>query len=340
MNATSNDRRVLAAPGMAGSGWRTLGAMVGAALLSCAAGGPALADDYPDRPIRLLVGYSPGGGIDAVARMLAPRLSAQLKQQVVVENRAGAAGIIAADAVARAAPDGYTLLMGDSSVYIAQHLQPKMTFDAIKDFTPVASLSTMPLVIIANNDFPARTPAEFIAALKAAPGKYSFATSGVSTVHYLAFEMLKAQTGSEVVHIPYRGASQIAPDVISGQVPIGVVSAPVAGAQAKAGALRAIAMMSPSRLPGSDIPALASALPGFAAAPRQYLLAPAGTPATVIDKLDKAVKAALGSAELVQAAAAQGAEPAYASSTQAAAAIAQESSMWARLIRERNIKIE
>ncbi|MBN9369654.1 tripartite tricarboxylate transporter substrate binding protein [Hydrogenophaga sp. YM1] len=294
--------------------------------------------NWPQRPVRLVVGYSAGGGVDAVARLVAPRLSELLGQQVVVDNRTGAAGLIAGDTVARAAPDGYTLMLGDSSLLIAQYLQPKMSFDPVKAFTPVASLFTLPLVIVTANDFPAKTPAEFVSLLKKNPGRYSFATSGVGTVHHLGFEMLKGQTGAYVVHIPYRGAAQIVPDVMSGQVPIGVVSAASAIAQARAGKLRALAVMNPVKLQGGeDIAPLSDALPGFSAVPRLYVLAPAGTPAPIVERLSDSLRKVMDAPDIAQAAAAQGAVPAYMPAGPLAADIARESAAWGKVIREQKI---
>ncbi|MEO7941144.1 MAG: tripartite tricarboxylate transporter substrate-binding protein, partial [Burkholderiaceae bacterium] len=245
----------------------------------------AHAQSFPTKPIRILVGYSPGGGVDTMARLLAPHLSTQLGQQVVVENRAGAAGLIAGDAVAKSAPDGYTLLLGESGLLIAQYLQPSMTFDPIKSFAPVAGLFNSPLMIVASNDVPAKNAKELIALLKANPGKYSYASSGVGTVQHLGFERLKGQTRTFVVHVPYRGASKIVPDVIGGQIPLGVVSATAGLAQSKAGKLHAVAMMSDVNLPGAeDVSPMSSALPGFGVAPRLTLLAPAGTPAPVVER--------------------------------------------------------
>lgn len=302
------------------------------------AGAGAQAQSYPAKPIRLLVGYSAGGGVDTMARVLAPRLSTLLGQQVVVENRAGAAGQIAGDAVAKAAPDGYTLLLGESGLLIAQHLQARMAFDPIKSFTPVAGLFTSPLMIVASNSFPARTPKELVALLKASPGKYSYATSGVGTVQHLGFEMLKGQTGAFVVHIPYRGAAQIVPDVVGGQVPLGVVSATAGLAQSKAGKLRAIAMMSPVKLAGAeDVPPISDALSGFNVAPRLYLTAPAGTPAAVIERLGEAVRTVLASPELAQAVSVQGAVPAYMAAGPLAVDLARESAAWGQFIKAQNI---
>ena len=276
-----------------------------------------------------------------MARLLAPRLSALLGQQVVVENRAGAAGLIAGNAVAKAAPDGYTLLLGESGLLIAQYLQERMPFDPIKSFAPVAGVFTMPLMIVANNGFPAKTPKEFIAELKVKPGKYSYASSGVGTVQHLGFEMLKAQTGTFVVHIPYRGAAQIVPDVIGGQVPLGVVSAAAGIAQSKAGKLRALAMMSPVKLAGAeDVLPLSDALPGFSVAPRLFLLAPEGTPAAVVNRLSDAVEAILASAELAQAASVQGAVPGFMPAHLLGADLIRESAMWGDIIKTQKIKAE
>jgi tripartite-type tricarboxylate transporter receptor subunit TctC len=310
-------------------------ALAGASLASAPS---AWAQEWPTRPIRLLVGYSAGGGVDAMARLVAPRLSELLGQQVVVDNRTGAAGLIAGDATARAAPDGYTLMLGDSSLLIAQYLQPKMTFDPVKAFTPVAGLFTLPLVIVTHNDFPAKTPAEFVALLKKNPGRYSFATSGVGTVHHLGFEMLKGMTGSYVVHIPYRGAAQIVPDVMSGQVPIGVVSAASAITQARAGKLRALAVMNPVKLAGGeDIKPLSDALPGFSAVPRLYVLAPTGTPAPIVERLSQALRQVMAQPDIAQVAAQQGAVPAYMAAGPLAADVARESAEWGKVIREQKI---
>jgi tripartite-type tricarboxylate transporter receptor subunit TctC len=296
------------------------------------------AQAYPNKPIRMLVGYAAGGGVDAMARMLAQRLPPLLGQQVVVENRAGASGMIAAEAAARSAPDGYTLVMGESGMLITSHLQPRPGLDPIRSFTPVAGAFIAPLMIVANNELGVSTPQQLIALLKAGPGRYSYATSGVGTVHHLGFEMLKARTGTFIVHIPYRGAAQIVPDVISGQVPIGVVSAAGGLAQARSGRVRAIAMMSTARLAGAEnVPALADALPGFDVAPRLMVLAPAGTPASVVDRLNEAVRAVLESSELAQAAAQQGAVPAYLPPDRLAAALARESGDWAALIKAQKI---
>ncbi|HEY0822463.1 MAG TPA: tripartite tricarboxylate transporter substrate-binding protein [Ramlibacter sp.] len=301
----------------------------------------AAAQSFPNKPVRVLVGYAAGGGVDAMARMLAQRLAPVLGQQVVVENRAGASGMIAAEAVARSAPDGYTLLMGESGMLITSHLQPRANLDPLKAFTPVAGTFIAPLLIVAHPSVAANDPKQLVALLKSSPGKYSYATSGVGTVHHLGFEMLKARTGAFIVHIPYRGAAQILPDVISGQVPIGVVSAAAGLAQARSGKVRPIALMNTGKLAGAEnVPPMADALPGFDVAPRLMLLAPAGTPAAVVARLDEAVRSVLESPDLAQAAAQQGAIPAYLPPAQLAGTLAQESADWAGLMKTQKIAAE
>ena len=313
-----------------------------AAALACLAPwARAQAEPFPSRPIRLLVGYAAGGGVDAAARMLSARLPALLGQQVVVENRAGASGAIAADLVAKAAPDGHTLVLGESGLLIASHLGAKLPFDPLATFTPVAGVFTAPLMIVANNDVPVRNPRELVALIKASPGRYAYATSGVGTVHHLGMEILKVQTGSFIVHIPYRGASQILPDVISGQVPFGVVSAAAGLAQARAGRVRVVAMMSTARLPGAEeVPPLAQALPGFDVAPRLFLLAPGGTPPAVVQRLNDAIRTVVASADLIETAARQGAVPAYMEPQALAAEMRRESAGWARIIQQQKVSVQ
>jgi tripartite-type tricarboxylate transporter receptor subunit TctC len=276
-----------------------------------------------------------------MARLLATGLSAALGQQVLIENRTGASGLIAADAVAKSAPDGYTLLVGESGMLIANSMQTNRTLDPLKSFAPVAGLFIVPLLIVANNDFPAKTPGELVAELKSKPGRYSYATSGIGTVQHLGFEMLKERTGTFVVHIPYRGAAQIVPDVIGGQVPLGVVSASAGLAQAKAGKLRALAMMSVARLPGAEgVPTLADALPGFDIAPRLWLLAPAGTPPAIVARLGDVVRGVLSSPDTVQSAFAQGGVPAYLSGPALAAEMNRESARWEQTLESRKIVVK
>lgn len=301
---------------------------------------PALrAQAFPDKPIRLLVGYGPGG-MDVSARMLAQRLAGVLGQQIVVENRPGANGLIAAQVVAQAPADGYTLLLGESGLLVLPHLQ-KLNIDPLKSFAPVAGAFIQPSMIVVNNSVKAATPQELIALLKANPGRYSYSTSGIATPNALGFEMMKAQTNSFVVHVPYRGAAQILLAVVAGEVPIGVMSAVAALPFVRSGQVRGVAMLSPDRLPGTEnIQPLAAALPGFSVSARQFVMAPAGTPAPIVQKLGDAIRSVIGSAEVAQVASQQGNVPWPVTSAQLEGEMAKESTHWAKVIKSQNLKLE
>jgi tripartite-type tricarboxylate transporter receptor subunit TctC len=291
--------------------------------------------------LRILVGFSAGGGVDAVARLVAPGLGSLLAQQTIVENRPGAAGMIAAEAVSRSPADGQTLLLGESGLLIARLLRPQVGIDPLQALRPVAGLFVSPLVIIANNDLPIRDPNSLVTELRARPGNYSYATSGIGTVHHLGFEILMSAIGVSVVHIPYRGAAQIVPDVISGQVPLGVVSATAGLPQHRAGRLRAVALMSPARLPGGeDVAPLSEVLPGFSVAPRLGLMAPAGLPDAAVARLADAARQVVAAPDIVQSALRQATLADYLPSAEFGRVLQQETEKWQRVIRERRISAE
>ncbi len=301
--------------------------------------GTAHAQPYPNRPVRLLVGYPAGGGADALARLTATHLGEALGQPFVVENRAGAGGTLAADAVAKAAADGYTLLFGETGLLIAPAVYASLPFDPVKSFAAVGAVCALPLVVVANPSVPARNADDLIALLKANPGKYSYGSPGFGTVHHLAMELFRMQAGVDFVHVPYKGAALIIPDLVSGQIPLAILSAPPALAQAKAGKLRAIALTSPVRLSGApDWPALADSLPGFDASPRLFVLAPAGTPAAVIARLDTAITGMLAKPAVLATLAAQGAAPSPAGADELAAFIAAEVRKWGAIARQSGAK--
>jgi tripartite-type tricarboxylate transporter receptor subunit TctC len=308
-------------------------------MLALAFAGTAFAQAFPTKPVRMLVGYSAGGGADALARLVGAKMSDALGQQVVVENRPGAGATLAADALAKSPPDGYTLYFADSAILIAPAIYPKLPFDPVASFAPVGGAVTTPLVVVVNPGVAAKTTQELIALLKAEPAKYSYGSPGIGTVHHLAMELFKKQAGVSIVHIPYKGAAAIIPDVISGQLPIGVISAPPALAQSKSGRLRPIALTSPVKFAGApDWPALADALPGFDAAPRLFVIAPAGTPAAIISTLNGALKTAVNG--LGDAFAAQGAAPDYSTPQELAARIADEVRKWAQVAKDAGAKVE
>lgn len=298
------------------------------------------AQQYPAKPLRMLVGYSAGGGADALARLIAAKMADGLGQQVLVENRPGAGATIAAAAVASSPADGYTIFFADTALLIAPAIYQKLSFDPVKSFAPVSGACTTPLVIAVNNEVKAASVAELISALKANPGRLSYGSPGIGTVHHLAMETFKRQAGVDIVHVPYKGASAIIPDVISGQLQIGIISAPPALAQSKAGRLRPIALTSPVRVAGADWPALADTLPGFDASPRLFVLAPAGTPAGVVTRLNETLKTALASKDLLDAFSAQGAFADWSTPQALGVVMAQESLRWAQVARDAGIKAE
>jgi tripartite-type tricarboxylate transporter receptor subunit TctC len=308
------------------------------ALFMLAAAPLAAAQAYPSKPIRMIVGYSAGGGADALARLVGAKLSEGLGQQVLVDNRPGAGATIAAAAVASAQPDGHTLFFADTALLIAPSIYARLQFDVLKSFAPVGGACTTPLVIAVNPSLKANNVAELIKLLKADPGRLAYGSPGVGTVHHLAMETFKKQAGVSIVHIPYKGASAIIPDLISGQIQIGIISAPPALAQAKDGRLRPLALTSPVKVAGADWPALAETLPGFDASPRLFILAPAGTPETLVSQLNQALQKALGSKDLLDSFAKQGASADWTTPRELAARMAQEMPRWSQVAKDAGIK--
>jgi tripartite-type tricarboxylate transporter receptor subunit TctC len=299
------------------------------------------AQEYPARPVRLLVGFPPGGAMDTIVRVLAPRLSDSLGQPFIVENRAGAGGALAADTLVRAPADGYVLLLAESGTLIVPALNSKVTYDPVKQFAAVAGVCTLPLALVTSNAFPIGTVPELIETLKAHPNAHSYASPGVGTLQHLAFELFMHSTGTRAVHVPYKGAGAMMPDLMSGQVHIGIVSAPVAVAQSRAGKIRALAVTSPQRLPiAPDIPALAETVPGFEAAPNVFVVAPAGTPPYTVARLSTAIRAALRSRPVVDVFLKQGASATPAEPAELAARIAAETRGWAAVVKDAGIKPE
>ncbi|HZM36210.1 MAG TPA: tripartite tricarboxylate transporter substrate binding protein [Burkholderiales bacterium] len=301
----------------------------------------SLSQDYPARPVRMLVGYAPGGGMDTIARVLAPKLSEALGQQFVIENRPGASGGVAAEALAGAAPDGYVLMVAESGTLALPSVNPKVSFDPLRQFAPVGGVCMLPMAFVVNPGFPAKSTAELIAVLKANPGKYPYASPGIGTLQHLAFELFKRQAGVDVQHVPYKGASAMMPDLMSGQVPIGVISALAAIGASKGGRIRALAVTSPERLPSApDWPTMAETLPGFSAAPNVFVVAPAGTPSAIREKVSREIQKALASPDIRENFTKQGATPTPSSPERLGAQIAEEVKRWAAVVKDANIRIE
>jgi len=301
----------------------------------------AFPQEYPTRPVRMLVGYAPGGGMDTIARVLAPKLSEALGQQFVVENRPGASGGVAAEALAKSAPDGYVLMLAESGTLALPAVNPRVTFDPLRQFAPVGGVCMLPMAFVVNPGFPAKSTQELIAVLKANPGKYGYASPGVGSLQHLAFELFRRSAGVDALHVPYKGASAMMPDIMSGQVPIGVISALAAMGPTRAGRIRTLAVTSPQRLPSApEWPTMAETLPGFSAAPNVFVVAPAGTPASVIQRVSGVIRAAISSRDVVEIFGKQGATPTPSSPAELGSQIAEEVRRWAAVVKDAGIKVD
>ena len=303
----------------------------------------AHAQDYPARTVTLVVPYPPGGGVDAMARVVADRLSVALGQQVVVDNRGGGSGLVGTRAVVKAAPDGYTLLLGHTgSISINPSLYVNAGFDPRKDFSAIGLIASMPVVLIAHPSFPARSIADVIALAKKEPGKLNVGTSAVGTGGYMSAESFKSVAGIDVAIIPYKGTAGVMNDLLGGHVPVAFGVIPPALGNLQAGKLRAIAVASPTRtalLP--DTPTFAeSGMPGFEAVLHYGLLAPAGTPKPIVDRLNAELRRLAANDEVKKRIAAEGGDPLTSSPEEYAADIDREETKWSALIRRLNLKVE
>ena len=253
---------------------------------------PAHAQTYPSRPVTILVPYTAGGATDILARILADGLSKRLGQPFIVEDRPGAGTVIAANAVAKAAPDGYTLLMGTSTpLAINATLHKHLSYDPVKDFVPLALVAKVPFVLIVNSDLPVRSVSDLIKYAKEHPGKLSFGTSGPGSPHHLYMELFKSMTGVEMVHVPYKGSVPALQDVMAGNIPVMFVDHAPSLNLIKAGKVRAIGVSSATKIPElPDVPPVGDTVAGFEAVAWQMLAAPAGTPAEAVDKLHSVLK--------------------------------------------------
>lgn len=298
---------------------------------------------YPNKPIRVVVTFPPGGSTDAVVRMLVPRLNEKLGQQVVVDNRPGAGGNIGLAVVAKAPPDGYTLGVGAAGGLAANvSLYPQMPFDPVKDFKPVTMLAAIPFVIIGHPSLGAKTQKELIALLKSQPGKLSIGHGGNGTAMHLTAQLFAQMADVKMVEVPYRGSGPAALDVLSGQVPLAVVDLPSALQHIKAGKLTAYAVTSPNRLPMlPDVPTVAEqGLPGYDSTGWFGVVAPAGTPAPIIARLNAEITAALNDNEIKASMRNMGVEPAGSSAEEFEAYIKSETQKWAKVIKAAGTKIE
>ncbi|MEP7154752.1 MAG: tripartite tricarboxylate transporter substrate binding protein [Betaproteobacteria bacterium] len=313
-------------------------------LLSVTVLAPALAhaDDYPNKPIKLIIPYPPGGATDVIGRIVALKMSEALGQQLIVDNRAGATGSIGAAAVATAPADGYTLLLGAlTSHSINAALQPNLSFDLAKDFVPVGVVGQVPLVFVVNPKLPVKTLKELMAYTKANPG-VSFASSGNGSPQHMAGELFKSMTGLDLLHVPYKGSGPAMNDLIGGQVQTMIETMPASLQHIRAGSLRALAIAMPARsanLP--DVPTAAEAgLPDFIVTSMFGVLAPAKTPPAIVAKLTATLEKVLALPDTQMRMEAQGVITGYLNPADSTKRIKAEMDKWTRVAREAKIKLE
>ncbi len=316
-------------------------ALTAGVIAFAAAAGPALADSFPSKPVKIVVGFPPGGINDIVARVVGQKLGDALGQPVIIENRAGAGGTIGADSVAKAKPDGYTLLLGSvSNVAMAPSQYKSLPYDSLKDFAPVALLAAAPNILVVHPSFPVNSVKDLIALAKRQPGKISYASAGNGTSNHLTVELLKVLADVDLVHVPYKGDSPAVADVLGGQVPMVFPTLPVALPHIKSGKLRAIAVSSASRTslaPGVPTVAESGGLADFEVSVWVGILAPAGTPKEIVDRLSSELTRIVQAPEVRDKLNSLGAEPAPKDSAQFAAYIAAETAKWSKVAKAAKI---
>lgn len=312
------------------------------AVVVAAATALAWAQGYPDKPVKLVVPFPPGGGADNLARAVMPRVGEILGQSIVIENRPGAGGNVGSEAVARSAADGYTLLYGTNGTHGINHaLYAKTGFDPVKDFAPVSRISYIPAMLVVIPSVLANNLKELLAYLRANPGKLSFASAGNGTTSHMAGELFKRVAAVDIQHVPYKGGGPALTGLLGGEVQLMIDLTANLSAQVKAGKLKAIAVTSSTRVPGFDLPTMQEAgLAGYEIIASDGIFAPAGTPRPVIDKLNAAIKQALAEPAVVERLAARGAVAIYSTPEAQAAHIAKELPMWARLVKDSGAKVD
>src|ERR1700688_219336 len=302
---------------------------------------PSSAANYPDRPVRWLIGFPPGGPVDTVARIMSQALSEHFGQQFVVENRAGSGGNIATEAGINSTPDGYTLMFSGANNAISASLYKKLPFDFMRDTVPVALFTQVPNLLVVSNAMPVKTVQELIDYCKANPGKLSYASSGNGTTLHMSAELFKAMTKCDMLHVPYRGSAAAFPDVISNKVQLIFDNLPTAMAQARSGNVRALGVTSPQRWPSvPDVPAIAETVPGFESVGFYGISAPKGTPPEIVDILNKAIDKALKAPKLVARLAEVGGTPKPMTPAEFGRLIADETEKWRKVVEFGGVSVD
>jgi len=302
----------------------------------------AWAQDYPLRPVRVVVPFSPGGAVDGPMRVIAQELSKRLGQQVIVDNKPGAGATIGTDVVAKASPDGYTLLLASQTNAISATLYPKLPYDPIEDFAPISLIGREPGVLVVHPSLPVKTFQEFVAYVKERPGRIDYASSGNGSGQHLFVALLASMTGMKMNHVPYRGSGQATADLLGGQVQVSIPGTAGMVGHIKAGKLRALAVTGAKRSPQlPDVPTvMESGVPGYEAYVWMGLLAPKGTPAPIIDKLFRELTQVLATSEVKTYMASAGIEIVGSTPAEFGAFFRSEKELWARVIRETGAKID
>ena len=303
----------------------------------------AWAQSFPNKPVKIIVGFPAGGPLDAHARLLADRLGKELGQPVIIDYKAGAGGTVGAEFVARGEADGYTLLMANTgTMVINPAVYTKLPYQTLRDFAPVARTAQQPLALVVHPDVKAKNVTELVALAKANPGKLNYGSAGNGGISHLVPEMFKSATGTFIVHIPYRGSAPAFTDLMAGQVQLMAESIPQAAQYVKAGKLRALAVTSRERNPAlPEVPTMIEAgLKGFEVVGFYGVLAPAGTPKAAIDRLSAAFKATLEAPDVRSRMVTQGADPAFLSSDDFAKFLAAEMPRWAKVVKDSGTQLD
>ncbi|MBI3938936.1 MAG: tripartite tricarboxylate transporter substrate binding protein [Betaproteobacteria bacterium] len=321
----------------------TKGSLGFCVLLAAVLGGPPVANaqEYPARPVRLIVPLAPGGAMDTVARAVAQKLTGNFRQTVVVDNRGGGGGSIGAEITMRATPDGYTLMMGSAS-YLIHALMYRAPYHPVRDFVPVTQVTTQPYVLVVHPAVPANTISEFIAVLRAKPGQYSFASAGSGSLIHLTTELFKALSGVEAVHVPFKGMGAAYPDLLSGRLQFAFGSIISSTPHLKSGKLRGLGVTSRTRAASlPELPPLAEAgVPGFDVTQWYGLLAPLKTPRAVIARVQREVASVLRQPDIVARFAADGSEPVGSTPENFGAHIRDEYERWSKVIKQAGIRAD
>jgi len=319
-----------------------LAGVLAAAAVAVVPHGARAADTWPSRPIQLLIPYPPGGSADLLARPLGAKLQERLGQPIVLDYRPGAGGTIATQALARSKPDGYTLIMVLAAHAINPSLYPKLPYDTRKDFAPVSLVANLPLILAASGSLQARTVPELIAAAKAAPGKITFGSAGNGNTGHLAGELFDAMAGVRMTHVPYKGSAQVVNAMLAGDIQLTFDSISTSMPQIRAGRMKALAVTSAKRAAmAPEVPTLAeSGVPGFDINGWYAVLAPAGTPQPIVDRLSREIAAVLAQPELRAQIAANGYEPVGSTPAALGAHIDAELARWNKVVRDAGVKLE